>query len=246
MIFPRLFCQPSESLTRLFVGCLRGAIFVFLLALSTTAWCQDPTLRARLETLAKEAGIALSGLHHVGNEPAQDAAGDLPERLRLLLQDYNYLLVSNERGKIDKLVVTSIKQPERKSPAATYVNTQRAGVHHQVEALIVGPGGAPRKIALIVDTGASTIVLPASMQDELGFKPEDLEAEWSRTASGVVAVKTATLRSVQVGSANAENVRVTFMPDRRLGNVMLLGMSFLERFRLILDDARDEMVLQPR
>jgi predicted aspartyl protease len=36
------------------------------------------------------------------------------------------------------------------------------------------------------------------------------------------------------------------MQNRRLGDVLLLGMSFLERFRLTLDDARDEMILQPR
>jgi aspartyl protease family protein len=54
------------------------------------------------------------------------------------------------------------------------------------------------------------------------------------------------LRSVQVGNARAEDVRVAFMQNRRLGDVLLLGMSFLERFRLTLDDARDEMILQPR
>jgi len=217
-----------------------------LLLWGNMAWCEQSALRVRLETLAAEAGITVSGLDRIGNEPARDAAGDLPERLRVLLQDYNYLLTNDDRGKIEKLVITSLKQPDRKWSASAYINTTRAGAHHQVEARIAGPGGGQRIVVLLVDTGASSIVLPASMAAELGFEPEDLHAGWSRTASGLVAVKMGNLRSVQVGNASAENVLVTFMPGRRLGTTGLLGMSFLDRFRLTLDDARDEMILQPR
>jgi aspartyl protease family protein len=217
-----------------------------LFSIWNTAWCQASSLRERLEGVASEAGIAVSGLDRVGDEPARDATGDLRDRLRTLLQDYNYLLTHGDRGKIEKLVITSLKQPDRKGSASAYISTTRAGVHHQVEARIAGPDGDERTVVLLVDTGASSIVLPASMVEQLGFQPEDLLPGRSRTASGLVAVQMGNLRSVQVGDARAENVPVTFMPNGRLGVAGLLGMSFLERFRLTLDDARDEMILQPR
>lgn len=228
------------------VSFLRWTVVIALLSTANASWCQASTLRDRLQALAAEAGIAVSGLDLIGDEPARKATGDLPDRLRVLLQDYNYLITNDDRGKIEKLVITSLKQHDTKSSASAYINTARAGAHHQVEAQIAGPGGDQRTVVLLVDTGASTIVLPASMAKPLGFKPEDLHPGWSRTASGLVAVKIGNLRSVQVGNASAENVLVTFMPDRRLGTLGLLGMSFLDRFRLTLDDARGEMILQPR
>ena len=245
MMFSLFSARRPARLTKT-ISCAFWTAVIALLAWGNAAWCQDLSLRARLETLAAEAGIAVSGFDRIGNEPAREATGDLSERLRILLQDYNYLLTNNDRGKIEKLSITSLKQPGTKWPASAYVNTRRNGVHHQVEALLVGPNGAQRTVALIVDTGASTIVLPSSMAGELGFGQPDLEMGMSRTANGLVAVKMGRLRSVQVGNARAEDVRVAFMQNRRLGDVLLLGMSFLERFRLTLDDARDEMILQPR
>jgi len=39
------------------------------------------------------------------------------------------------------------------------------------------------------------------------------------------------------------DVKVTFISDDRLGNTMLLGMSFLERFNVTIDDAHNALIL---
>ncbi len=95
----------------------------------------------------------------------------------------------------------------------------------------------------MVDTGASTVVLPASMSTQLGFRPEDLVDGIAHTASDRVKAKIGFLKSVRVGNILANDIKVALMPDDRLGNTMLLGMSFLERFKVTIDDARNELIL---
>jgi aspartyl protease family protein len=46
-----------------------------------------------------------------------------------------------------------------------------------------------------------------------------------------------------VGNVSANDIKVILIPDDRLGNTMLLGMSFLERFKVTIDDARNELIL---
>ena len=95
----------------------------------------------------------------------------------------------------------------------------------------------------MVDTGASTVVLPKSMIGQLGFAVDELRDGWTQTANGRVRVKTGTLRSVAVGSAMAQDVTVTFLEDKRLNGARLLGMSFLQRFRMTIDDANNRIIL---
>lgn len=98
-------------------------------------------------------------------------------------------------------------------------------------------------MALLVDTGASTVVLPSSMMESLGFQPEALENRVAQTANGKVAAKVGVLSSVIVGAVRADEVRVTFVPDGGLSANNLLGMSFLERFRVTIDDAGQRLIL---
>ena len=51
------------------------------------------------------------------------------------------------------------------------------------------------------------------------------------------------LKSVRVGNVSANDIKVTIISEDRLGNTMLLGMSFLERFKVTIDDARNELIL---
>jgi len=95
----------------------------------------------------------------------------------------------------------------------------------------------------MIDTGATTLVLPTSMMPELGFTPEDLHEGTSQTASGNVAVKLGLLRNVRVGAVSADNVEVSFIEDSQLKGNRLLGMSFLQRFKMMIDDAANELVL---
>jgi aspartyl protease family protein len=126
------------------------------------------------------------------------------------------------------------------------VKTERRGRQHVVEAELVGPNGARHMVRLVVDTGASTVVLPSSMIAPLGFRVEKLEEDEAETANGTVDVKMGTLRSVRVGQAKVSDVSVGFIEDEQIGDQHLLGMSFLGRFRLTIDDKTDRVVLLPR
>jgi len=95
----------------------------------------------------------------------------------------------------------------------------------------------------MVDTGASTVVLPASMIEALGFSTRDLSEKSVETVAGAVVAKLARLDAVQVGGATVEDVAVTFIPAAYLGDQKLLGMSFLDSFKVTIDDVNDEIVL---
>jgi aspartyl protease family protein len=201
-------------------------------------------LRGELEALAAQSGFSIEGLARIGPEPAGPAEGAPAERLKALLQDYNYLVVQSRPGAIEKVLITSRKAADgAKSADRAYVETTRLGTHHQVQATLAGPNAVAKTVPLLVDTGASSVVLPESMIEELGFSPEALRGGVSQTASGTVPVKIGVLNSVRVGAVAASDVEVGFIADRQLNGALLLGMSFLSRFRLTIDDARNELIL---
>ena len=205
-------------------------------------------LQQQLQTLAEQQHFTLEGLGQLGAEPAGQAEGSPLEQIRELLQDYNYLVTQTRPGMIETLRIISPRgQTARKSAAdRAYVPTTRVGAHQQVEAVITGPNGVPKTLSLIIDTGASTLVLPVSMMSELGFTPTQLSDGSSQTANGTVRVKLGQLRSVRVGAVAADNIRVSFIDDASLSGTRLLGMSFLQRFRMTIDDANNELVLMLR
>ncbi|MEW6036803.1 MAG: retropepsin-like aspartic protease [Pseudomonadota bacterium] len=218
----------------------------YLLACSIfAAWpdcAQAAGLADQLAALAQESGFSIEGLDRLNAEPGRIAAGDTKDRLKALLQGYNYVLVESRAGQIERLVITGAARGGGKPPSSA-IPTLRIGAHHQVEAVLVGPNGVPQSVSVLVDTGASTVVLPASMIAALGFDAERLSAGISQTASGQVHTKIGTLSSVTVGPVSTENVPVSFIADKRLNGAMLLGMSFLNRFRVTIDDERNEIVL---
>lgn len=214
------------------------------LCLDAAALAAPDNLRSQLEALAAGHGFAIEGLGRIGAEPASPAQGTPAEQIKALLQDYNYLLVQARPGVIEKVLITSRKVADgKKSADSAYIGTVRLGAHHQVAAALAGPNAVAKNVALLVDTGASTLVLPSSMIAELGFAPENLRDGLSQTASGTEPVKIGTLRSVRVGAVSADNVEVSFIADAKLQGAMLLGMSFLRRFRVTIDDAKNELIL---
>ena len=96
---------------------------------------------------------------------------------------------------------------------------------------------------MIVDTGATTIVLPSSLIERLGFIAGDLTDGLVETANRRVPGKKAVLTTVSIGETVERDVAVTFIDDSRLGGTMLLGMSFLGRYRLTIDDADSRITL---
>jgi aspartyl protease family protein len=203
------------------------------------------SLRAQIESLARQNHIVVEGLDQLANEPAKPVAGDLAQQIKSLLSDYNFMSVG-QGSKIERINITSLKQYSPRPKASGAVKTQRLGSHHQVQAALSGPNNMEISVALLVDTGATTLVLPSSMIASLGFNQAALQSGTSQTAGGSIPVQIGVLKSVKVGDVTAENVPVSFVHDQRLGGARLLGMSFLNRFRFSLDDDSNELLLMAK
>jgi aspartyl protease family protein len=225
-----------------------------LLILAGLAWAAmaaaqdaDGDLRGQIDALATRAGFAVTGLERIGEASAKPTPdGPLSRQIEELLKGYNYIIVHEANGGIHALRILNPRSAAGPAPQRGVVKTDRRGSQHIVEAELIGPKGAQRTVRLIVDTGASIVVLPSSMIEPLGFSAEELEDDEAETANGTVEVKVGTLRSVRVGKAKAGDVSVGFIADEQIGDQPLLGMSFLERFRLTIDDKTDRIVLLPR
>ena len=93
-------------------------------------------------------------------------------------------------------------------------------------------------LKFMVDTGASTLVLPQSLAASLGYAANQLEFVHVQTANGNTTGLAAMMQSVRVGEAKTARVAVTFVDDQ------LLGMSFLSRFRMTIDGSNGTLQLE--
>jgi len=94
----------------------------------------------------------------------------------------------------------------------------------------------------LIDTGASDVLLPKHVADELGIQPgPDMRTQLYQTANGVVSAPVLTLDSVEVGGARVEDVPAS------IGNmsVGLLGLSFFNHFTYRIDAAAGIVTLSP-
>jgi clan AA aspartic protease (TIGR02281 family) len=146
-------------------------------------------------------------------------------------------------------VTTAQPGPSRAStpaPPVLTIETTRRGRHHILRAAVIGRGSKPLVIPFLVDTGASTMALPASLMAKLGYDPADLEDWLVDTANGQIQVKKGRLASVELGGPDGSdilrNVDVVFIDDAAL-NHPLLGMNVLGRYRVTIDDDRNQITL---
>ena len=95
----------------------------------------------------------------------------------------------------------------------------------------------------IVDTGASFTLINTQMAKELGLNINETTPFIPiYTASQLIFTPLVTLKSIRVGEAEVENVDVLIhnLPSSAAG---LLGNSFLNKFRVVLDSAQGKMTL---
>ena len=123
----------------------------------------------------------------------------------------------------------SVAQPLPPTPAAggrTVTLQKGDNGHFQTEAVIDG-----RRLAFMVDTGASVIALRQRDAARLGIHPvpRDFTANVS-TANGMLKAAPVELNRVEVGGLVVRNVAALVLPDEALSE-NLLGMSFLSKVR---------------
>jgi len=96
---------------------------------------------------------------------------------------------------------------------------------------------------LIVDTGASFTLISRQVANDLGIIiDENSPSVPASTVSGFILTPLVTLSSIRVGKAEIEDVDVAVytMPS---GNDGLLGNSFLNKFKVVIDSVNGKMVL---
>jgi len=120
----------------------------------------------------------------------------------------------------------TVAQAPAPSGARSMTIKRSDGGHFAVDARVDG-----RRIAFMVDTGASQITIRESDAARLGFHPRqsDYTVRIS-TANGEGRAALVELRLVEVGDIVVRDLRALVVPDNAL-NVNLLGMSFLSRVR---------------
>lgn len=98
--------------------------------------------------------------------------------------------------------------------------------HYRAEADV---NGVPMR--MMIDTGATMVLLPYESAMRLGFDPDDLSFEQPvTTANGKSAVAPVRIDSIQIGTVTVRNVQGAVAQPGQL-HTGLLGMTFIERFR---------------
>ena len=98
-------------------------------------------------------------------------------------------------------------------------------------------------VRFLVDTGASSVAMSTSEARRLGVNYLSGTRAYSSTANGVVPAYRVKLDSVRIGEVTLNNVEGTVIDGAGL-NIVLLGMSFLNRMQMKRDG--DTLVLVKR
>ncbi len=205
-------------------------------------------LKSQLGAFAAANRIEIEGAQHV-LAPPRNISGSVDTQLQQMLDGYNYVVRRDANGTITAVIISG-ERPDSPAPSPEVtIQTARQGNAHFVDAVIIGERPVRLKVRLMLDTGASQIVLPVSMLQELGYGDRghaDLHPAILQTANGPVSGYVATLKVVEVGAATEHDVPVAFIDDELLGGNKLLGMSFLSRYVITLDDETGTLGLMRR
>ena len=208
----------------------------------------EATLRSLIASLARTCKFSVSGAYRLEGKAVETTSTGERCSVARLLSDYNYALVKDESGTITKLIITGRRQAvhEVPKPRPRTIKTEQMAGHHVVSAILTGRNGHNRSVRLVIDTGASAIVLPRSMAANLGYDEFALPEVMLQTANGQVAARMAVLKRVAVGKNAANDVAAAFLDDKALAGKMLLGMSFLGHFKMTIDQAGNRVTLEDR
>jgi clan AA aspartic protease (TIGR02281 family) len=99
----------------------------------------------------------------------------------------------------------------------------------------------------IVDTGASTVTIPSSTADRLGLSIDSGNPiRKVYTASGVIDAPEVILPSITVNGWEVADITALVVDIPSQSDLGLLGLNFLERFRMDLNTDEGILLLEPR
>ncbi|HEV3299866.1 MAG TPA: TIGR02281 family clan AA aspartic protease [Planctomycetaceae bacterium] len=146
------------------------------------------------------------------------------------LAEWNTAANTSFEIKPSSYFLNSVKKLEslEKTVAMERIPLRRKG--NSYFASVVINGKAPQE--MIVDTGASSVVLPYDVAIECGVKPDESTATVISTVADGSKVKSklVLLDSVRIGKFTAEHVECVVLPPGEKNAAALLGMTYLSRF----------------
>jgi aspartyl protease family protein len=98
----------------------------------------------------------------------------------------------------------------------------------------------------IVDTGASTVTIPSSTAERLGLTIGNNPRRRVTTASGIIEAPEVVLPSITVNDYEVDDVTALVIDIPNQPDLGLLGLSFLDRFRMDLNVEQGVLILEPR
>ncbi|MEN8259468.1 MAG: retropepsin-like aspartic protease [Pseudomonadota bacterium] len=198
------------------------------------------TLAEQLEAYSARFEIEIKGIEKALDAPAVSGRIDNKRHIKRLLKDFNYVLIHEEGGDVEGVIVLERKMP---TPDRIVLETEKVGNRHMIPVFLTGNNGARVEVRLLVDTGADYLVLPESMMAGLGVAPEGLESRKMQTANGLAEAKVGRLPALEIGGDVIENIQAAFIADDLLGEAKILGMQVLSRYRMTIDDEQQQITL---
>ena len=99
----------------------------------------------------------------------------------------------------------------------------------------------------IVDTGASMVTIPSATAEFLGLAYDDRNpVRRVMTAGGVRYAPEVTLQSISIGGWEVNNVRALVLDIPDQPDLGLLGLNYLENFRMDMNSEEGILLLEPR
>ena len=132
---------------------------------------------------------------------------------------------------------------EQDRPKQTVIDTRKRGRNHFITVTLVGYSGMSLDTQLMIDTGASIVVLPESMMSDLGVDPYQTSLRKVQTVNGITDALFARIASLEIGHEIVHDISVAFIKDNSLGGVKLLGMNALKNYKITLDDNNRTLTL---
>lgn len=123
----------------------------------------------------------------------------------------------------ETVALAAAPEPSRNDNAGEKTIAADAGGQYSLDLLIGG-----ERAHMLVDTGATMVVISADLADRLGLSVEAGRKWRVHTANGDSVATETVLPSVDLGSIYMKDVPA-LIAERSAGNVNLLGASFLKR-----------------
>jgi len=216
-----------------------------------------------LARLAEDEGFVVDGAANLEDASEWVDGGDVYRRVRTLLRKFDHIIVQGGQGGISRVIILGEKgvvpRPEPMDgemegaegvgpdgKVRIVLETTRVGQQHSVDVSFETSSRGRLDKSMVIDTGASLVVLPTSSVKELGLDPAKLEEREIQTANGKVNARIGKLPAVWLGDRKEDGVEAAFIEDEKLGGTGLLGMSVLGRYQFTIDDEAQRLILTSR